>query len=299
MPLLTAGLSALSCRTCVRPTSWDGWVRLLDFLPCSSPTAHGALPSEPFGSRLKLISAFLSGNPTWREHSGFGRLPSTSRSCRVRCSDRFRSSPANLGRAARELARRNGATLFSTLLTAFPRRSVTLDGRDGHRRWHSGGESKQAGRARDDGLLCGRRPASGTRRARPALLRWSSSRASGINRLLRQCHSLCRTRSRTWRSADRQGIPRSLMCVLHCRIIPSRMPRCRVCRFGSECVPQARPVSISVAKSQRMARLWRWSGYFDRNCFPKLKFKNLSSLFEAVLAGVSRSPDSRTAALTI
>ena len=66
----------------------------------------------------KLISAFLSGDPTWREHSGCG----PSRRFDIMSSPLRRSVslvPANLGRAARELARRNGATLFSVLLTAF------------------------------------------------------------------------------------------------------------------------------------------------------------------------------------
>ena len=38
---------------------------------------------------------------------------------------------------------------------------------------------------------------------------------------------------------------------------------------------------------------------FRPKLFPEAEIQELSSLFEAVLAGVSRSPDSRTAALTI
>jgi hypothetical protein len=38
---------------------------------------------------------------------------------------------------------------------------------------------------------------------------------------------------------------------------------------------------------------------FRPKLFPEAEIQELSSLFEAVLAGVFRSPDSRTAALTI
>ena len=63
----------------------------------------------------------------------------------------------------------------------------------------------------------------------------------------------------------------SLMCALLCRIILYPMLRSREWLSSSGCARRARPVSISVAKLLRMARLWRWSGCFDRNYFQKKK----------------------------
>ena len=263
-----------------------------------SYSAWGAA-ERAFWQPAKLISAFLSGNPTWREHNGSGPLLSMphvmsgplQRSVSL-CPGQSRACSAGTGPAQRRHA-------FQHVARRIPHRPVALDGRDGHRRRHSGGESKQAGRARDDGLLLGHRPPSGTRRARPAFLGWPC--APCIRHRLIASPMRSPLSNSCGRSAirHRRGIPRSLMCALHCKIIPSRMLRCRGCRSSSGCAPPARPVSISVAKSQRMAKRWRWCGYFDRNCFPKKKFKNWAALFEAVLADVFRSPDSRTAALTI
>ena len=265
-----------------------------------SYSAWGAAERAFWQPVPKSISTFLSGNPTWREHSGCWTTPVDSHAMSSPLQRSVSLIPANLGRAARELARRNGVTLFSTLLTAFRVALSRWTGAHGHRRRHSGGQSKQAGNARDHGLLFRHRPASGTRRARPAILRWSSSRASGIDRLLCQCHSLCRAHARALGDPPSPGHTPIFDVRFALQNHPAPVCRgARDCLSSSKCVPQARPVSISVAKSQKMARLWRWSGYFDRNYFPKQKFKNLSSLFEAVLAGFARSPDSRTAALTI
>ena len=98
----------------------DGWVRPVDFPPCSSPTAHGALPSEPFGSQAEIDQRV----PFWQSHlAGAQRLWTAPVDSEAMSSPLqaigFAHLPANLGRAARELARRNGTTLFSTLLAAF------------------------------------------------------------------------------------------------------------------------------------------------------------------------------------
>ena len=206
----------------------DGQVRWTSSCPALLQRM-GRCRARLLAAELKLISAFLFG----RSHlAGAQRLwtdPVDSHTMAAPLQRLVSLVPANLGRAARELARRHGVTLFSTLLTVFRIVFVTLDGRHGHRRRHSGCESKQASRARDDGLLFGHRSTSRTRRERSAILRQLAHCASGIDRLLRECDPICRTHARTRRSAVAGAYPdfRCALCLAE-----SPCPICRGSRDG-------------------------------------------------------------------
>ena len=179
--------------------------------------------------------------------------------------------PADLGRAVRELARRNGATLFSTLLAAF---QIAL--------------SKWTGA---DDILVGTPVANRSKQA----VRETMGYFSGIVPLrgqiigsgrsptvFGQCIAQPLIPSQTpcplpnslglWAIRRRLGVIRSLKCVLPCRTIPLRMLRCRVCRFSSGSAPPAPPVSTSAARSTRKATGWRWHGFSGGICFPLMTF---------------------------
>ena len=101
--------------------------------------------------------------PFWRSHlAGAQRLWTAPVDSRVTVES---AAAIGLAHPRQSRARRAGARptqrrhTFQHVADSIPYRSLTLGGRDGHRRWNSCGEPKPAGRARDDGLLCGHRSA--------------------------------------------------------------------------------------------------------------------------------------------
>ena len=118
MPLLTAGVSAPSCKICAPPMLSDGW-QARGLPPVQLSYSAWGAAERAFWTQAEIDQRV----PFWQSHlAGAQRLWTDS--CRLAaCPTPLQRSvslvPANLGRAARELARRNGATLFSTLLTAF------------------------------------------------------------------------------------------------------------------------------------------------------------------------------------
>jgi hypothetical protein len=240
--------------------------------------------------------------PFWRSHlAGAQRLWTAPVDSQVMSSPLQRSVsliPANLGRAARELARRNGATLFSMLLTAF---RVALS------RWAGATDivvgtpvanrSQQAVRG-TMGYCAGIVPLRGhVEHDRPL--------ADGL-RAVHQASIDCFANAIPFVELGRAlGDPPS----------PGHTPIFDV-RFAlqNHPLPYATVPGLSVRLKMRSTGTSRFHlgceitengealevvWLFRPKLFPEGEIQELSSLFEAVLAGVSRSPDSRTAALTI
>jgi hypothetical protein len=204
--------------------------------------------------------------------------------------------PADLGRAVRELARRNGATLFSALLAAF---QIAL--------------SKWTGA---DDILVGTPVANRSKQA----VRETMGYFSGIVPLRGQID-----RERTFSDGLRavhqttvdffaNAIPfAELVRALGDPASPGRNPIFEV-RFAlqNHPAPDAAVPGLSLQlriRSTGTARfdlgceineegdgLWvAW--LFRRNLFPLDDIQNLGHIYQAVLAGVCRSPESRTHAL--
>jgi Condensation domain len=238
----------------------------------------------------------------WQSHlSGAQRLWTTLVDPLVMSSPLQRSVslvPANIGRAARELARRNGATLFSTLLTAF---RVALS------RWTGATD-----------IVVGTPVANRNKQA----VRETMGYCSGIVPLrgyvehdrpfsdgLRAVHQA---------SVDcfANAIPfAELVRALGDAPLPGHTPIFDV-RFAlqNHPLPYAAVPGLSVRLRMRSTGTARFHlgceiteigealevvWLFRPKLFSKEEIQKLGSLFDAVLAGVLRSPDSRTAALTI
>jgi Condensation domain len=238
----------------------------------------------------------------WQSHlSGAQRLWTTLVDPLVMSSPLQRSVslvPANIGRAARELARRNGATLFSTLLTAF---RVALS------RWTGATD-----------IVVGTPVANRNKQA----VRETMGYCSGIVPLrgyvehdrpfsdgLRAVHQA---------SVDcfANAIPfAELVRALGDPPLPGHTPIFDV-RFAlqNHPFPYAAVPGLSVRLRMRSTGTARFHlgceiteigealevvWLFRPKLFSKEEIQKLGSLFDAVLAGVLRSPDSRTAALTI
>jgi Condensation domain len=206
--------------------------------------------------------------------------------------------PVHLGRAARELARRNGVTLFSTLLTVF---RIALS------RW-TGAED----------IVVGTPVANRNKQA----LRETMGYCSGIVPLrgrveedlpvhenLRRVHQV---------SVDcfANAIPfAELTRALGDLPAPGHTPIFDV-RFAL----QNHPIPYAAVSGMAFKLKMRSTGtarfhlgceitengealevvwLFRPKLFPEEEINKLRSLFEAVLAGVARTPESRTAALTI
>ena len=240
--------------------------------------------------------------PFWRSHlEGAQRLWTLPVDSDTMSSPLRRSVslvPANLGRAARELARRNGATLFSVLLTAF---RVALS------RWAGAmdvvvgtpvaNRSQQAMRG-TMGYCAGIVPLRGhVEHDRPL--------SDGL-RVVHQASIDCFANAIPFVELTRAlGDPPS----------PGHTPIFDV-RFAlqNHPLPYAAVPGLSVRLKMRSTGTSRFHlgceitengealevvWLFRPKLFPEAEIKELCSLFEAVLAGVCRSPESRTAALTI
>jgi len=206
--------------------------------------------------------------------------------------------PANLGRAARELARRNGATLFSTLLTAF---RVALS------RWTGATD-----------IVVGTPVANRSKQA----VRETMGYCSGIIPL-RGYVEHDRPFSDGLRAVHRASVDCFANAIPFVELVralgdppsPGHTPIFDV-RFAlqNHPLPYAAVPGLSVELKMRSTGTARFHlgceitengealevvWLFRPKLFPKEEIQKLGSLFEAVLARVFRSPDSRTAALTI
>lgn len=206
--------------------------------------------------------------------------------------------PPNLGRAARELARRNGVTLFSTLLTVF---RIALS------RW-TGAED----------VVIGTPVANRKRQA----VRETMGYCSGVVPLRADIEH------------DRP-FPEALRAVHHAAVdcFGNAIPFVELVRaLGDPPLPghtpifdvrfalQNHPVPDAVVQGMSFKLKMRSTGtarfhlgceitengealevvwLFRPKLFPKAEIQDLGSLFEAVLTQVVRTPDSRPAALTI
>ena len=204
--------------------------------------------------------------------------------------------PANLGRAVRELARRNGATLFSTLLAAF---QIAL--------------SKWTGA---DDILVGTPVANRSKQA----VRETMGYFSGIVPLRGQID-----RERTFSDALRavhqatadsfaNAMPfAELVRALGDPASPGRNPIFEV-RFAlqNHPAPDAAVPGLSLQLRIRSTGTARFdlgceinedgeglevAWLFRRNLFPLDDIQNLGHMYQAVLAGVCRLPESRIDAL--
>ena len=130
------------------------------FRRCRSPTRNGARPSGRSGSPPNWRNAAGIGKPILRTAPRLWSPPSDHEAASGRVAAPCHTCAARAWRAVRDLARRNGATLFSTLLTIF---QITLS------KWTGADDivvgtpvanrNKQNG-ARDHGLLLGHRAAA-------------------------------------------------------------------------------------------------------------------------------------------
>jgi Condensation domain len=240
--------------------------------------------------------------PFWQSHlAGAQRLWTTSVDPHVMSGPLQRSVsliPANLGRAARELARRNGATLFSTLLTAF---RVALS------RWTGATDivvgtpvanrSKQAVRG-TMGYCSGIVPLRGyVEHDRPF-----SDGLRAVHRASVDCFANAIPFAELVRALGDPPSPG------HTSIFDVRFA------LQNHPLPYAAVPGLSVQLKMRSTGTSRFHlgceitengealevvWLFRSKLFPKEEIQRLGCLFEAVLARVFRSPDSRTAALTI
>ena len=206
--------------------------------------------------------------------------------------------PADLGRAVRELARRKGVTLFSTLLAAF---QIALS------RWTGVTD-----------IVVGTPVANRSKQA----VRETMGYCSGIVPLRGRVE-----RDRTFSDALRTVHQASVDCFANAipfvELVqalgdlpsPGKNPIFDV-RFAlqNHPLPYAAVPGLSVQLKMRSTGTSRFHlgceitengealevvWLFRPKLFPEEEIQELSSLFQAVLAGVFRSPDSRTAALTI
>ena len=206
--------------------------------------------------------------------------------------------PADLGRAVRELARRKGVTLFSTLLTAF---QIALS------RWTGVTD-----------IVVGTPVANRSKQA----MRETMGYCSGIVPLRGRVE-----RDRTFSDALRAVHQASVDCFANAipfvELVhalgdlpsPGKNPIFDV-RFAlqNHPLPSAAVPGLSVQLKMRSTGTSRFHlgceitengealevvWLFRPKLFPEEEIQELSTLFQAVLAGVFRSPDSRTAALTI
>ena len=206
--------------------------------------------------------------------------------------------PANLGRAARELARRHSVTLFSTLLTVF---RISLS------RWTG---------AKD--IVLGTPVANRNKQA----VRETMGYCSGIIPLRghiendRPFSDSLRTVHQGSIDCFANAIPfAELTRALGDLPSPGHTPIFDV-RFAlqNHPVPYAAVPGMAFKLKMRSTGTGRFHlgceitengetlevvWLFRPNLFPKEEIQDLGSLFEAVLAQVARTPESRTAALTI
>jgi hypothetical protein len=240
--------------------------------------------------------------PFWQSHlAGAQRLRNTPVEPFVMSGPLQRSVslvPADLGRAARELARRNSATLFSTLLTAF---RVALS------RWAD---------ARD--IVVGTPVANRSKQA----VRGTMGYCSGIVPL-RGYVEHYRPFSDGLRAVHRASVDCFANAIPFVELVralgdppsPGHTPVFDV-RFAlqNHPLPYAAVPGLSVQLKMRSTGTARFhlgceitengealevAWLFRPKLFPEKEIQKLGSLFNAVLAGAFRSPDSRTAALTI
>ncbi len=206
--------------------------------------------------------------------------------------------PVNLGRAARELARRHGVTLFSTLLTVF---RIALS------RWLDAPD-----------IVVGTPVANRSKQA----IRETMGYCSGVVPLRGQIEhdrpfsENLRTAHQTSVDCFAHAIPfAELTRALGDRPAPGHTPIFDV-RFAlqNHPVPDAAVSGMAFKLKMRSTGTARFHlgceitedgealevvWLFRPKLFPKEEINNLGSLFEAVLAQVARMPESRTAALTI
>jgi Condensation domain len=206
--------------------------------------------------------------------------------------------PADLGRAVRELARRTGATLFSTLLTAF---QIALS------RWT--GETD---------IVVGAPVANRSKQA----VRETMGYCSGIVPLRGQVEP-AKPFSDALRNVHRDSLDCFANAIPFAELVKAlgdaRAPRENPIfdvRFAlqNHPLPYAAVPGFSLRLRMRSTGTARFhlgceiteSGealevvwLFRQKLFSQEEVQKLGSMFEAVLASVSRSSDSRTAALTI
>ena len=240
--------------------------------------------------------------PFWKSHlAGAQRLLAPPVDPNVALSSlkrRVSLIPADLGRAVRELARRAGVTLFSALLAAF---QIAL--------WRWAGVSN---------IVVGTPVANRSKQT----VRETMGYCSGIVPLAGQFE-----RDRSLSDALRAVHQASVDCFANALPfvelvqalgdlpLPGKNPIFDV-RFAlqNHPLPYAAVPGLSVQLKMRSTGTSRFHlgceitengealevvWLFRPKLFPEAEIQELSSLFEAVLAGVFRSPDSRTAALTI
>ena len=204
--------------------------------------------------------------------------------------------PADLGRAVRELARRNGATLFSTLLAAF---QIAL--------------SKWTGA---DDILVGTPVANRSKQA----VRETMGYCSGIVPLRGQIDRE-RTFSDGLRAVHRAAVDSFANAMPFAELVralgdlpsPGRNPIFQV-RFAlqNHPAPDVAVPGLSLQLRMRSTGTARFdlgceineegeglevAWLFRRNLFPLDDVQNLGHIYQAVLAGVCRSPESRIDAL--
>jgi len=203
---------------------------------------------------------------------------------------------ADLGRAVRELARRNGATLFSTLLAAF---QIALS------KWTDA-----------DDILVGTPVANRSKQA----VRETMGYCSGIVPLRGQIDQ-ARTFSDGLRAVHQATVDSFANAMPFAELVwalgdppsPGRNPIFEV-RFAlqNHPVPDVAVPGLSLQLRMRSTGTARFdlgceineegdglevAWLFRRNLFPLDDIQNLGRIYQAVLAGVCRSPESRTDAL--
>lgn len=241
--------------------------------------------------RAAFWKSHLAGyRPLWRALEGLD----TASGAHERMVAHF---PAELANAARELARRSGATLFSTLLTAF---QIALS------RWTG-----------EDDILVGTPVANRTRQAvnetmgsfagivplRGRVDHGRSFPASvrAVHQLTVDCFANAMPFAELARALGDPGAPGhnpifEVRFALQNHPIPDvelpglsaklRMRSTGTARYHLACE--------ITEEEEQLEIVW----LFRPKLFPQAKVENLGQLFETVLAGACRSPEIRTAALT-
>lgn len=246
-------------------------------------------------AELELRAAFwkshLAGyRPLWRALEG----PDTASGAAHRMVAQL---PAELARAARELARRNGATLFSTLLAAF---QIALS------RWTGADDilvgTPVANRTRQAvnetmGSFAGIVPLRGRvehERPFPASVRL-------VHQLTVDCFAHAMPFAELARALGDAGAPGhnpifEVRFALQNHPIPDvELPDLSVkLRMRSTGTARYHLACEITEEEEQLEVVW----LFRPKLFPQAKVENLGQLFETVLAGACRSPEMRTGALT-
>ena len=242
--------------------------------------------------RAAFWKSHLAGyRPLWRALEG----PDTASGAHQRMVAHF---PAELATAARELARRNGATLFSTLLAAF---QIALS------RWTGADDilvgTPVANRSRQTvnetmGSFAGIVPLRGQvdhGRSFPASVR-------AVHQLTLDCFANAMPFAELARALGDPGAPGhnpifEVRFALQNHPIPDvelpglsaklRMRSTGTARYHLACE--------ITEEEEQLEVVW----LFRPKLFPQAEVEHLGQLFEAVLAGGCRSPEIRTAVLTV